>query len=109
MPTIWWPGISGRWPAGTSPSRRCRSVRQTPHAWTRTLTWPGPATGSATSAGRSGRPGASSSAARISSAGDDGDDLPRAERYDDLAVAELERRALVLEQVRADGGGERGR
>src|SRR6185295_17877665 len=40
--------------SGSSPSTTCRSVRQTPHAWTRTTSCPGPGCGSATSAYSSG-------------------------------------------------------
>src|SRR5438128_2536536 len=50
---------------GRSPSATCRSVRQTPQARTVTSTWPGPGSGRGTSAARSGRPGASSSMARM--------------------------------------------
>ena len=38
VPTIWWPGTTGGRGISTSPSSRWRSVRQTPHAWTRTST-----------------------------------------------------------------------
>src|ERR1700754_3246501 len=42
----------------------CRSVRQTPHAWTSSSTCPGPGSGSGRSSRlRSGRPGASSTMA----------------------------------------------
>ncbi len=39
--TIWWPGMIGSAGMSTSPSSRCRSVRQTPHACTRASNWPG--------------------------------------------------------------------
>src|SRR3712207_7587846 len=52
-------------PGATSPSRRCRSVRQTPQAWTRMRTCPGPGSGGGSSDGRSGAPGRSSTTARI--------------------------------------------
>ena len=45
VPTIWWPGTTGGRGIATSPSSRCRSVRQTPQAWTRTSSWPGPGDG----------------------------------------------------------------
>ena len=37
-PTTWWPGITGSFRAGNSPSTTCRSVRQTPQARTRIST-----------------------------------------------------------------------
>src|ERR1700678_1313098 len=48
-PTIWCPGIKSVFSAGKSPSTICKSVRQTPHAETRSISCPGPATGRATS------------------------------------------------------------
>src|SRR5262245_13969217 len=48
-----------------SPSQMCRSVRHTPHATTRTRMWPGPGAPLGNSPRRSGRPGWSSSIARM--------------------------------------------
>ena len=64
-PTIWCPGTSGSFGRASSPSRMCRSVRQTPQAWTETRIWPGPGAGSSSSTGRSGSRGRSSSIALI--------------------------------------------
>ena len=44
-PTISWPGTSGSFGSGSSPSTTCRSVRHTPQAATSTSTCPGPASG----------------------------------------------------------------
>jgi hypothetical protein len=60
-------GITGSREPRTSPSRMCRSVRHTPHAWTSTSTSPGrpgSSCGSGTSRARSGRPGSSRTIAR---------------------------------------------
>src|SRR4051794_38208054 len=43
----------------------CRSVRQTPHAWTSSSTCPGPGSGSGSCASRNGVRGASKTIARI--------------------------------------------
>ena len=64
-PTIWWPGTSGSFGSGSSPSTTWRSVRQTPQADTRRRTWPGPGSGTGTSSSRSGSPAAWSTIARI--------------------------------------------
>src|ERR1035438_7978493 len=48
-PTTWWPGTTCDLRGGNSPSSTCRSVRQTPQAWTRTSTLLPKGCGSATS------------------------------------------------------------
>src|SRR2546426_635797 len=45
LPTTWWPGTIGDRTSGRSPSTRWRSVRQTPHAPTRTRISSGPGSG----------------------------------------------------------------
>src|ERR1700677_4211740 len=49
----------------TSPSSRCRSVRQTPHACTRSSSCPGPGWGIVRCSARSGRPTPSNTIARV--------------------------------------------
>src|SRR6185312_852716 len=66
MPTISWPGTSGSFGFGNSPSTTCKSVRQTPHASMRTRTWPGPGTRSGRSSSTSGVLGPRSTMAFIS-------------------------------------------
>ena len=56
VPTISCPMMTGSAGAGRSPSRICRSVRHTPHAATRSRTWPGPGRGTGISLLTSGRP-----------------------------------------------------
>ena len=64
VPTIWWPGISGYRLGRQLAVEMCRSVRQTPQAWTSTSASPGPGSRSAgrqdrAAAGRRGRRGPS--------------------------------------------------
>ena len=54
VPTIWWPGMTGIFACGRSPSITCRSVRQTAQQRTRIRTSPGPGSGVGTSAHSSG-------------------------------------------------------
>src|SRR5438034_938729 len=54
VPTIWWPRTTGDRTSGRSPSTRWRSVRQTPHAATRTRISPGPGSGTGRSSRRRG-------------------------------------------------------
>ena len=56
VPTIWWPRTRGGEAISTSPSSRCRSVRHTPHACTRSSNSPGPGSGIGSSTSRSGAP-----------------------------------------------------
>jgi hypothetical protein len=53
-PTIWCPGITGDLRGASSPSTTCRSVRHTPHIFTRTSTSPRPGAGVGTSVNCSG-------------------------------------------------------
>src|SRR5262245_59345077 len=69
-PTTWWPGTSGSFGSGSSPSTTWRSVRQTPQASTATSTWPSPGSGAGSTASRRGVPGRSSTSACIGLAGD---------------------------------------
>src|SRR4051812_45129921 len=69
----------------------CRSVRQTPQVFTLSLIWPGPGSGSGSSAGRSGWPGWSRTIARIGLVG-----------LEDL----VERRALGGRAAGLAGGGD---
>ena len=55
VPTTWWPGTSGSFGSGSSPSTTCRSVRHTPHARTFTSTSPGAGSGTGSSRSSSGR------------------------------------------------------
>ena len=64
--TISCPRTRGSFGDGSSPSTTCRSVRQTPHARTRSSTSPAAMVGTGRSAARRARPGASSSIARMS-------------------------------------------
>src|SRR4051812_16323708 len=62
--TIWWPRMRGGAATGTSPSSRCRSVRQTPQASTRRRSWPAAGRGGSRWTARSGRPTSSKTIAR---------------------------------------------
>src|SRR4051812_41654395 len=96
--TIWWPGTTGRREPRTSPSRMCRSVRQTPQAWTATRTSPGPGSGSASSAARSGWPGSSRTMARTGPSSTLGDMAVRTDSFDlgRLRLSSGEGRRLTL-------------
>src|SRR5438445_1126182 len=59
-----WPGTSGSFGFGSSPSTMWRSVRQTAQVDTRSRTWPGPGSGTGSSSSRSGSPAAWSTIAR---------------------------------------------
>ena len=48
-PTISWPGTSGNFGSGSSPSTTCRSVRHTAQALTFTRIWPAPGSGTGSS------------------------------------------------------------
>src|SRR3990170_934990 len=67
-PTIWWPGMTGRFGGGSSPSTSWRSVWQRPHALISSRTSSGPGIGAgrstASRGSRSTGPGARRSIAR---------------------------------------------
>src|SRR5208282_3539155 len=67
--TIWCPRMRGGEGISTSPSSRCRSVRQTAHARTRRSSCPGPGWGIGRCTSRSGCPTSSKTIARIVPAG----------------------------------------
>jgi hypothetical protein len=62
---IWWPRTRGGESIETSPSSRCRSVRQMPQACTFSSSCPGDASGSGSSTAASGEPTDSNTIARI--------------------------------------------
>src|SRR5262249_53561429 len=120
-PTTWWPGTIGERTSGSSPSTTCRSVRQTPHAATRTSTSPAAGSGTARSVAPSGAvsmgAGRTSCIARIARSATRGrfvagarDDLQRPGEVRSVHHLPLERdrihapRAMLLE-----GGDERAR
>src|SRR6266568_3517958 len=66
-PAISWPSTNGIGGLSGTPSRRCRSVWQTPAARTRTSAWPGPGTGLGTDRTLNGSPRRTNTAANIDS------------------------------------------
>jgi hypothetical protein len=63
--TIWWPRTRGGEATVTSPSSRCRSVRQMPQAWTRSSSSPSSGSGIGRSRSVNGCPTPSKTIARI--------------------------------------------